>query len=483
MSYKIEVIGLGAGDMDQLPLGVYKKLTNTNHDTFVRTVDHPVIRSLAKEGLTFKSFDSYYEEEDQFEDVYTNIVQTLLRQAKEGPVLYAVPGHPMLAEQTVQYLLEQDTVQVDIVGGHSYLDDLFTALKIDPIDGFQFIDATDFKRSELNYEQHNVFCQVYDRLIASEVKLALLEDLPAHYEVTIVEAAGTSHEKIKVVPLHELDHTLDVNNLTSVYIPPVPKDLLNHTFSRLREIVGTLRGPNGCDWDKQQTHETLRTYLIEEAYELIDAIDHQDDEGIVEELGDVLLQVMLHSQIGEESGYFSIEDVIKGITEKMIRRHPHVFSHAHVDSIDDINQNWEMIKREEKGEQRTSLLDGIPKSLPSLSKAYSMQKKAAKVGFDWDEVHDIWLKIEEELQEVKEAVQGQDMLGLEKEIGDSFFALVNLARYYKINPEVALNLTNKKFISRFRYIEEQLEKNQKNILETSLEEMDEYWEKAKRKEK
>lgn len=482
MSYKIEVIGLGAGDIDQLPLGVYKKLAASNHYKYVRTADHPVIRSLEEEGITFESFDSYYEEKDQFKDVYMNIVQTLLRRAEEGPVLYAVPGHPMLAEQTVQYLLNQHNVQVDIIGGHSYLDDLFTALKIDPIDGFQFIDATAFERSQLNYEQHIVFCQVYDRFVASDVKLALLEDLPAHYEVTIVEAAGTSKEMIKTVPLNELDHSLEVNNLTSVYVPPVPKELLNHTFKRLREVVAALRGPNGCEWDKQQTHETLRTYLIEEAYEVIDAIDSQDDEGIVEELGDVLLQVMLHSQIGEESGYFIIDDVIKGITEKMIRRHPHVFGNVHVDSVNDINKNWEALKREEKGEQRTSLLDGIPKSLPSLSKAYSIQKKAAKVGFDWDQVEDIWLKIEEELNEVQEAIHEQNMAELEKEIGDSLFALVNLARYYKVNPEVALNLTNNKFISRFKYIEEQLEKKQKDIYETSLEEMDEYWEKAKRKE-
>lgn len=148
MSYKIEVIGLGAGDIEQLPLGVYKKLTETHHYKFVRTVDHPVVHTLKEEGIIFESFDSYYEEEDQFKNVYRKIVQTLLEKAKEGPVLYAVPGHPMLAEQTVQLLLDQDLVQIDIVGGQSYLDDLFAALKIDPIDGFQFIDATAFTRSQ-----------------------------------------------------------------------------------------------------------------------------------------------------------------------------------------------------------------------------------------------------------------------------------------------------------------------------------------------
>lgn len=482
MSFKIEVLGLGAGEIDQLPLGVYKKLTKTTSTIYVRTIDHPVVQSLKENGMSFESFDHYYEEEEQFKDVYKRITQTLIECAKEKPVLYAVPGHPMLAEQTVQYLIEQDEVEIDIIGGHSYLDDLFTALKIDPIEGFQFIDATAFERKHLNYEQHIVFCQVYDRFVASDVKLTLLEDLPPHYEVTIVEAAGTSEENITVVPLNELDYALEVNNLRSIYIPPPPKEWLNHTFSRLREVIAILRGPNGCEWDKQQTHETLRPYLIEEAYEVIDAIDRKDDEGIVEELGDLLLQVMLHSQIGEDSGYFLIDDVIKSITEKMIRRHPHVFGDVQVESVADINKNWEAVKREEKGEERTSVLDGIPKRLPTLSKAYHIQKKAAQVGFDWDHVEAIWEKVEEELQEVKDAIDSDDSSELEKEIGDSLFALVNLARYYEIDPELALNQTNQKFMSRFKYIEEQLASKQKTFKESSLEEMDDYWEKAKRKE-
>src|SRR5690606_14348025 len=195
-----------------------------------------------------------------------------------------------------------------------------------------------------------VFCQVYDRFIASEVKLALLEDLPADYQVTIIDAAGSEQEKVITVPLEELDHRVEVSNLTSLYIPPAPKQLLTHTFDRLREVIAILRGPNGCPWDKEQTHESLREFAIEEVYELIDAIDEQDDNGIIEELGDVLLQIMLHSQIGEDDGYFTIDDVIKSITEKMIFRHPHVFSDVAVESVDDVMTNWESLKRKEKGE-------------------------------------------------------------------------------------------------------------------------------------
>ncbi|PAV28570.1 nucleoside triphosphate pyrophosphohydrolase [Virgibacillus profundi] len=482
MGHKIEIIGLGGGDIDQLSLGIYKKLINTKGIVYTRTMDHSVIQSLRLEDVSFESFDKNYEDEDQFATVYQSIVEKLLAKAAKEPVIYTVPGHPMLAEKTVQLLLEQTEIEVEIVGGQSYLDDLFTLLKIDPIDGFQFVDGTSFERSQLNYSQHIIFCQVYDRFIASDVKLALLEDLPADYEVTIVEAAGSKDEVITRIPLEELDHSLEVSNLTSVYIPPAPKGLLNHTFMRLREVIATLRAPNGCPWDREQTHESLREYAIEEVYELIDAIEEEDDEGIIEELGDILLQVMLHSQIGEDDGYFTVDDVIRSITDKMIHRHQHVFADVNADTVEDVYKNWDELKKEEKGEQRKSVLDGVPKQLPSLAKAFKLQKKAAKVGFDWDNVAGIWQKLDEELSEVKEAIEQDDKLEIEKELGDVLFVLANISRYYKMNPEVALNLTNRKFISRFSYIEERLKDQKKDINRTTLEEMDELWDQAKERE-
>lgn len=479
---QIEIIGLGAGDIEQLPLGIYQKLKKHPDIVYARTLDHPVIHSLQEEGITFSSFDDYYEKETEFESVYHRIVDDLLKKSQQTSILYAVPGHPMLAEKTVQLLLEQKDVDIRILGGQSYLDALFTSLKIDPIDGFQFVDGTGFERSQLDYRHHIIFCQVYDRFIASEVKLALLEDLPPNYPITIVDAAGSEQEKIITCPLEELDHSMEVSNLTSVYIPPAPDELLTHTFTRLREVIATLRGPNGCPWDKEQTHESLREYAVEEVYELIDAINNQDDDGIIEELGDVLLQIMLHSQIGEDDGYFTIDDVIQSITEKMIFRHPHVFSDASVSSVNDVLTNWEALKKEEKGEERTSLLDGIPSGLPSLLKAYKLQKKAAKVGFDWDQAEEIWAKLDEEIEEVRAALNSGNEEEIEKEFGDILFVLVNLARYYKVNPENALLLTNQKFFRRFTYIEEQLKQNGKDILKSNLEEMDYYWNQAKERE-
>ncbi|MFD1849255.1 nucleoside triphosphate pyrophosphohydrolase [Oceanobacillus bengalensis] len=479
---KIEIIGLGAGDVDQLSIGVYKKLINKSATVYTRTMDHPVIESLKVEGVAFEAFDQIYEQEADFSTVYERIVAVLLKKSRENNIIYTVPGHPMLAEKTVQLLLEQNEIEVTITGGQSYLDDMFTALKMDPIEGFQFVDATSFTRSQLDYRHHLIFCQVYDRFIASEVKLSLLEDLPPDYKITIVQAAGSEQEKLTTVPIEELDHSMEVNNLTSVYVPPVPDNLLNHTFTNLREVMRRLRAKDGCPWDREQTHETLREFAIEEVYELIEAINDADDEGIVEELGDILMHVLLHSQIGEDDGYFSIDDVIRGITNKMIYRHPHVFGDTTVQTSEEVSTNWEALKRKEKGEKRKSVLDGIPKPLPSLVRAYQLQKKAAKVGFDWDNVHDIWAKLDEEVREVKEAIDSGDSKDIEKEFGDVLFVLANLTRYYKINPEIALTQTNNKFTSRFHFIEEQLQTMGKDIRHTSLEEMDAIWDQAKERE-
>ncbi|WP_337020565.1 nucleoside triphosphate pyrophosphohydrolase, partial [Oceanobacillus massiliensis] len=255
--------------------------------------------------------------------------------------------------------------------------------------------------------------------------------------------------KITVVPLEELDHSMEISNLTSVYIPPVPEYLLHHTFLKLKEVMATLRGPDGCPWDREQTHESLREYTIEEVYELIDAIDAQDDANIIEELGDILMHVLLHSQIGTDAGYFTIDDVIRSITDKMIFRHPHVFSDTKVNSVDDVTKNWDQLKKEEKGDQRQSVLDGVPTHLPALAKAFNLQKKAAKVGFNWEDVQHIWEKLDEEIKEVQEAIESKTPDDIEDEFGDVLFVLANLTRYYKINPEIALNRANRKFISRF----------------------------------
>jgi len=479
MAKEIAIVGLGAGSIDQLPLGVYRKLLASNNTIYVRTADHPVVQSLMNEGVSFHSFDSLYKNATEFEAVYEGIVDTLVAEAEKGEtIIYAVPGHPMLAEKTIQLLLKQTAVNVVIEGGQSYLDDLFSSLRIDPIEGFQFLDATGFAREDVNYNQHIIFCQVYDSLIASDLKITLMEDLPYDYEIVMVEAVGTADEVITRLPLEALDREIAVSNLTSVYVPPVQEDhLLHHQFSSLRSVIAKLRGPDGCPWDKKQTHESLRPYAIEEVYELIDAIDREDDEAIIEELGDVLLQVILHSQIGEDSGYFSIDDVILSLVTKMIHRHPNVFAK------DAPQKSWDELKRDERrNEPEEWLLDSVIMNGPSLQVAEKLQQKAAKVGFDWSEVDEVWDKLREEMAEFHEAVKQNDDDNKEEEFGDILFVMANIARFYQLKPELALRRANDKFKRRFTDMEQIVKRQHKEWGNLTLAEWDAIWDEVKRKE-
>lgn len=483
---KITVIGLGAGDLAQMPLGIYRRLQHCDA-LYLRTKEHPVVKELEQEGVVFESLDELYEKYDEFEQVYEAIVEKLVTEAKTRSLVYAVPGHPFVAESTVQRLLEvakKEGIDVEIAGGQSFLDAMFTALQIDPIEGCQILDGTNLHKDKIEVRQHMIICQVYDMFVASDVKLTLMELLPDDYEVTIVTAAGTSNERLKNVPLYELDHEMELNNLTAVYVPPVRDEtILYQDFKKLREIIRSLRGPNGCPWDKKQTHESLKRYLIEETYEVLAAIDEEDDDHLIEELGDVLLQVMLHAQIGEDEGMFSIDDVIRTLSEKMVRRHPHVFSTVEVENAEEVVRNWEEIKRKEKKDEPSSLLDDVPKSLPGLLMAYELQKKAAKVGFDWDDPAPMWMKLQEEMAEFMTELKHGDEQKIKNEFGDILFVLVNLGRYYKLSPEEAIHLTNEKFKKRFKFIEEEAKKRKKSLNDMTLDEMDELWELIKKREK
>ncbi len=272
MNNTLTIIGLGAGDFNQLQMGVYKKLMAAEK-LFVRTVDHPVLDELANEGLQFESFDAIYEKHHTFQPVYEEIAQRLIEATKIGDVMYAVPGNPLVAEQTVQLLIQaadEGKVKVVIEGGQSFLDPIFGALKIDPIEGFQLLDGTSFSMHDINMRQHILIAQVYDTFSASEVKLTLMEKYDDEYPVTVVTAAGSSQEKLVTVPLYELDQSVEVNNLTTVYVPPVTsQEEALRDWTTFRQIIATLRGPNGCPWDRKQTHESLKKYLLEEAHEYL----------------------------------------------------------------------------------------------------------------------------------------------------------------------------------------------------------------------
>lgn len=245
------------------------------------------------------------------------------------------------------------------------------------------------------------------------------------------------------------------------------------------DVMARLRGPNGCPWDIAQTHRTLRRFLLEEVYEMLDAIDQGDDAGMREELGDVLYQVVIHSRIGEEEGLFSAQDIVGDITEKMIRRHPHVFSEKSLENKGESVLNWDRLKQGEKRQHHDRMLDGVVKGLPSLLQAYKLQEKAAKVGFDWDKDEDVLAKLDEEWQEFQEALQEQDGDHAEEEAGDVLFVFANVCRHFHIEPECALHRVNSKFRRRFSHVEQRVKESGRSWNEFSLDELDSFWKEAK----
>ncbi|MBW3114716.1 nucleoside triphosphate pyrophosphohydrolase [Bacillus sp. MCCB 382] len=479
----ITIVGLGAGDLEQLPLGVYRRIKSSSH-LYLRTDRHPVVKDLLSEGVTFQSFDAVYEKHDQFDLVYEEIVRELVAASERHSLVYAVPGHPLVAEKAVQMLLHlhgEGKIHVEIGGGQSFIDALFASVGADPIDGFQLLDGTSLKLQDIHMKQQLIIGQVYDAFIASEVKLTLMELYPYDYEVMLVTAAGSSEEKVERIPLVELDRVAHLSNLTSLYIPAVKEmESSFKQYATLREIISTLRGPNGCPWDKEQTHHSLKKYLIEETYELLEAIEEEDIDHMIEELGDVLLQIMLHAQIGEDEGMFTMEEVIEGLASKMVRRHPHVFGTVQVENTEQVKANWDEIKKREKQDDREPMLKNVAKGMPALMKAFEYQKKAAKVGFDWADPKGAWEKVWEELKEFESEVENNSENSMKKEFGDVLFALINVARFYKIYPEEALAMTNTKFYRRFSYVEEQVEKSGKSFEDYSLEELDQFWNEAKK---
>lgn len=257
----------------------------------------------------------------------------------------------------------------------------------------------------------------------------------------------------------------------------------NKNFDRLAEIMRKLRGPGGCPWDAAQTHESLKRYLIEETYEVVEAIDMKDPELLKEELGDLLLQPIFHAVIAEEQGTFSMDDVIAAISDKLIRRHPHVFGDQVVKSADEQVERWEQIKKHEKGVERKSSLAGIPPHMPALMKAQKLTEKAARVGFDWEHVDQVFAKVMEELHELEETMMEGNQERMEAELGDLLFAIVNLGRFLSLNPEQALGKTISRFTRRFAHIEDTLHSRGSQMKDVTLEEMETLWEEAKRIER
>jgi tetrapyrrole methylase family protein/MazG family protein len=494
MPKAITIIGLGPGNPALLTLEA-QQILNESSELVLRTQKHPTVSHLPRH-LALRSFDHIYEEKETFEQVYAEIVRQLLELAQrpEG-VCYAVPGHPLVGEATVRGLLDaaaQANLPVRIVAGVSFLEPIFQTLRLDPLQGFQILDAIELalrRYPPVNADLPLLIGQVYSQHLASEVKLALMNVYPDEHRVTLISAAGLPEEKAQVIPLYELDRQRDIAHLTSLYVPPLPEPGAVESFM---EVVARLRAPDGCPWDREQSHASLRPYLLEESYEVLAALDAEDTESLCEELGDLLLQVLLHTQIAVEESEFGMSDVVRQIVAKLKRRHPHVFGDVQVSGSAEVLVNWEAIKKAEKAakmsatkmsaakkaaaaEGAPSLLSSIPRALPALSRAQAIQERVRRVGFDWPNLEGVLGKVAEELGELREAPE--ERRG--DELGDLLFSLVNLARWYKLDAETLLRETVERFTRRFQRMEQLCTEQGRALAELTPAEQDGLWEKVK----
>ncbi len=352
----------------------------------------------------------------------------------------------------------------------------FDTLRFAPPSKLTLLEAQEF--SSAHYpptppDMDTLILGVDSRELAAQVKTVLQANYPDEHEVFIVDGGKKKEERLGMLG------SGDFSSLTCLYIPSLGEGT---SFESFAEVVAHLRAPDGCPWDKEQTHKTLRKHLLEESYETLSAMDEDDKPGMREEFGDLLLQIILNAQIASETRDFSMTEVIKNIYDKIVRRHPHVFGDLKLDGVEGVLQNWEKLKekeRKENGEEKKEkgILDGVSSALPALTQAQEYQDRAARVGFDWPEIEGVLDKIREEIEEIKQAQNLEQVTG---ELGDLFFVLVNLARWRKVDAESALREANIKFKNRFAYVEKGAKTQGRNLSDMTLEEMDVLWNEAKR---
>lgn len=420
----ITILGLGHGDPRALTLEAHEVLHHAR-EIFLRTREHPTVAALPPH-LVIHSFDHLYTALDRLDDVYTAIAETLVEHAARADVLYAVPGHPLFGETSVQKMLTRARAQnipTRLIVGTSFVDAVCAALELDPLArGLQIADATDLARQHfprLDPDQPVLVAQVYSRTVASDCKLTLLTLYPPEHPITRVDAAGTATQKMVVQSLAEIDHVDDLGLLTVWYVPPLERP---SGFSALGQVVAHLRAPEGCPWDRTQTHQSLRQDFLEECYEVLDALDRNDIPHLREELGDLMLHIFLQAQIAAESGEFLLTDVIADITAKLIRRHPHVFGDVQVRGTREIMANWERIKQTERNDAPHPAR--LPRTLPALARAQKIARR-----------HKVKMTAREIQHAAAKLARAKNR---ERALGQVLFALAAYAANQQIDAESAL---------------------------------------------
>ncbi|HUQ39070.1 MAG TPA: nucleoside triphosphate pyrophosphohydrolase [Acidimicrobiales bacterium] len=462
---RVVVVGLGPAGPELCTSAVLEAIASVP-TRFLRTTRHPAAPVVGEA----RSFDEVYDAASSFDDVYATIVEELVAAAEvHGEVLYAVPGSPSVAERTVELLTADMRVDVVVHGALSFLDLAWTALGVDPLAaGVRLVDGRRFAVEAAGERGPLLVAQCDSVRVLSDIKLAVTDAPTA--PVVVLQRLGLPDAVVQSVAWDDLDRDVEPDHLTSVYIPELASPVAGE-LARFAELVRTLR--ERCPWDQEQTHQTLTRHLLEETYEVLEAIEGLERHGsapLEEELGDLLFQVVFHATLGAEAGEFDLADVARGIHDKLVHRHPHVFGSVDAATADAVVSNWEQIKRDEKG--RDSLMDGIPAALPSLLHAHKVQRKAASVGFDWPDVAGPWSKVDEELAEAR-AEPSAD------EIGDLLFSVVNVARHLGVDAEAALRGATGKFRDRFKVVENLASARGLDLRALDLAGLDALWDEAK----
>jgi tetrapyrrole methylase family protein/MazG family protein len=484
MTARVVIVGLGPGPRNTVTQATLEAIERIDVQ-FVRTKRHPTADLMPKAT----SFDSLYDTLPTFEDVYGAITEAVVAAAlKHGEVLYAVPGSPLILESSVAQLRADTRVEVQVLPALSFLDLAWEALGIDPVNaGVRLIDGHRFALEAAGERGPLLVAQVHADWVLSDVKLSH-ESANGNEPVVLLHHLGLPDQRVEHTTWQELDRVLPADHLTTLYIAQMAEPVSGE-LARLHQLARTLR--EQCPWDREQTHDSLIKHLIEESYEVVDAIESLDandsatDEAFIEELGDLLYQVEFHATIAEQQGRFSMADVARSIHDKLVRRHPHVFGDVVANSASDVVQTWDEVKRAEKksadGASSASTFTGVAKSGPSLQYATKIQKRAADVGFDWPNADGAFEKIVEESAEIRQAVAlNSDPETVRMELGDLLFSVVNLSRHLGHDAEQALRGASDKFRHRFEQVEQLALSRGIDLANAPLEQLDALWDEVKK---
>lgn len=478
---ELTIAGIGNGP-GQWTLEVVQTIREAD-GVVLRTDRHAITEWLAEEGIPYTSLDDLYDTYEDFDSLYAAMAERLWEMGEDS-VLLCVPGSGVTGDELAERLVmeaREKNIPHRILAGVSQENAALGAMGLTKAHGVNVRQATGLTYHDIEVHRSMLVTQVASPLLAGEAKLTLTRMYPEDHLCLWLTGEGKD-TALSEIPLTELDRQTVYDHTACLYLPGMMlAGQAGYDFTDLVRIMEILRSPEGCPWDREQDHMSLRECLLEEAYEVLEAIEEEDPAMLCEELGDLILQAVFHAHMAGEHGEFDMLTVTTEICQKMIRRHPHIFGNVSADTAEKVVDNWEQIKRGEKGHKtHTQVLQHVPETLPALMEAYKVQKKAARAGFDWDDIGGAMEKVPEEWEEVRQAHRAGEMEALSGELGDLLFAVVNVCRFLKIQPELALRATTRKFIRRFAYIENHAERP---LTEMTLSEMDTLWDKAKNRER